>query len=90
MITSEDRGLSKSFDSRKFLEQWKQQKEKEEWLFAVAVVAAGLEHEGNLDDAAQREIALTLNELDISAEELHEYLQKNRSKLHEFLDSRPE
>ncbi len=80
--------MSKAFNSREFLERWRQLKDKEEWLFAVAVVKAGLEREGNLDEEAEREIAAALNEFNIEPEELGEYLKKNRGALLRFLDSR--
>ena len=79
--------MSKTFDSREFLQNWKQRKEKEEWLFAMAVVKAGLEREGNFDHAAEEEISTALKELDISSEELEQYLEKNRDRLLRFLDS---
>jgi hypothetical protein len=78
--------VSKAFNSKEFLERWKQQKEKEEWLFAVAIVKAGLERAGNLDEDAEHEIAAALEELDIGDKELSEYLEKNRRKLLRFLD----
>lgn len=79
--------MSTSFDSKKFVERWKQRKEKEEWLFALAVVKAGLEREGNLDEAAKEEIAAARKAFNISAEELDDYMRKNRKKLLRFLDS---
>ena len=79
--------MSKTFDSRKFLRRWKQRKGKEEWLFAIAVVKTGLEREGNLDAAAEKEIETALRELDISAEVLHDYMEENRAKLLRFLNS---
>lgn len=82
--------MSKIFDSKKFLERWKQQREKEDWLFAVAVVKAGLEREGNLDEKAQKEIADALEEFELEEDKLNEYLKKNRSELLRFLDSGPE
>jgi hypothetical protein len=82
--------LSKIFDSKKFLERWKQQREQEDWLFAVAIVKAGLEREGNLDEEAENEIAAALEEFKIEKDELNEYLKKNRSELLRFLDSEPE
>lgn len=78
------------FDTKKFLDTWKQQKrdrEKEEWLFAAGIVTVGLEQEGNLDETAQREIKEALQEFEISPEELTEYLKKNRLQLLEFLNS---
>ncbi len=80
--------MTKTFDSKEFLQNWKQRKEKEEWLFAIGVVKAGLEREGNLDEAAEKEIALALQELNLSAQELQEYVQQNRRELLRFLDSR--
>ena len=79
--------MTKAFDSKEFLRDWKQRKEKEEWLFAIAIVKAGLEREGNLDEAAEKEIASALQEFDISPQVLQEYLQQNRRKLLRFLDS---
>jgi hypothetical protein len=84
-----DRLLGKTFDSKKFLERWKQRKRKEEWLFALAIVKAGLEREGNLDQKAEQEIEAALRELDISPETLQDYLEKNRANLLRFLDSGP-
>ncbi|UCD57862.1 MAG: hypothetical protein JSV16_01760 [Candidatus Hydrogenedentota bacterium] len=81
--------MTNTFDRKKFLERWKGHKDKEEWLFSIAIVKAGLEREGNLDKEAHKEIAAALDELDISEEELQEYLEKNRSKLLRFLDSYP-
>jgi len=80
--------LTKVFDSKEFLQNWKQRKEKEEWLFAIAIVKAGLERQGNLDEAAEKEIASALQEFNISPEELQEYLQQNHRRLLRFLDSR--
>ncbi len=87
-----DRGcnVSKAFDSRKFLRRWRKRKDREEWLFAIAVVKAGLEREHNLNASAEEEIAAALDELDISVEELHRYLEENRTELLRFLDSNPE
>jgi uncharacterized protein YbcC (UPF0753/DUF2309 family) len=81
--------VTKAFDTREFLEKWKQGREKEEWLFAVAVVKAGLEREGNLDEAAEKEIDAALEEFQISREEFGRYLRKHRKRLLQFLDSRP-
>ncbi len=81
--------MTEAFDSREFLESWKQRKGKEEWLFAVAVVKAGLEREDNLDEDAEEQIATALEEFGISSDELQEYLDKNREKLLQFLDSYP-
>ena len=81
--------MGKTFDSRKFLERWKQRKGKEEWLFAIAIVRAGLEREGNLDEEAEKEIEAALRELDISPKTLQGYLEKNRERLLRFLDSNP-
>ncbi|GAB4347886.1 MAG: hypothetical protein Kow0099_30150 [Candidatus Abyssubacteria bacterium] len=82
--------MARTFDTRKFLEQWKQRREKEEWLFALAVVKAGLEREGNFDEAAEQEIDAALGEFEISREELNKYLRKHRKRLLQFLDSHPE
>lgn len=79
--------MSKAFDSSNFLKQWKRKKEQ---LFALAVVRAGLERQGNLDAAAEQEISAALKEFDISEKEFRKYLQKNRRQLLRFLDSRPE
>jgi hypothetical protein len=76
--------LGESFDTKKFLNEWK---EKGEWLFALGVVAAGLEREGNFDSAADEEISAALDELNISKDELHRYVKRNRRKLLRFLDS---
>ena len=81
--------MRKTFDSRKFVRRWKRGKDKKEWLFALAAVKAGLQREGNLDETAEKEIAHALDELDISAEELRRYLDKNRAEVLRFLDSRP-
>jgi hypothetical protein len=82
--------LAKTFDSKTFIKRWKQRKEEEEWLFALAVVVVGLEREGNLDGAAEEEIAAACSELDIPEDALRDYLEKNRRKLLRFLDSSPE
>jgi hypothetical protein len=79
--------VSKAFDSKEFLARWKGQREKEEWLFAIAVVEAGLEREGNLDEKAEREIAEALREFDITRDELDHYLSGHRDELLRFLDS---
>jgi len=50
----------------------------------------GLEREGNLDDAAEEEIAAACSKLDIPEDALRDYLKKNRRKLLRFLDSSPE
>jgi hypothetical protein len=76
--------LGESFDTKKFLLEWK---EKGEWLFALGVVAAGLEREGNFDAAADEEISAALEELKIPKDELRKYVKKNRRKLLRFLDS---
>lgn len=81
--------MQEKFDTRKFLEGWKARKDKQEWLFAIAVVRAGLEREGHLDEAAEQEIKEALGEFNISAEELEDYLENNRDKLLRFLDSSP-
>lgn len=86
---SEVRAVQQKFDTRKFLERWKERKDKDEWLFAIAVVKAGLEREGHLDATASEEIAQALRQFDISEEELEDYLQNNRDKLLRFLDSSP-
>ncbi len=82
--------MAKTFDSKAFVNLWKQRKEEEEWLFALAVVVAGLEREGNLDRAAEEEIAAACSELNIPEDALRDYLKKNRRKLLRFLDSSPE
>lgn len=81
--------MSEPFDTRQFLDRWKDKKlkDKNEWLFALGVVAAGLEREGNLDAAANEEISAALKELKVSEKELHVYLKENRRKLLRFLDS---
>jgi hypothetical protein len=79
--------LGESFDTKKFLNEWK---EKGEWLFALGVVSAGLEREGNFDAAAAEEISSALRELNISKEELRKYVKRNRRKLLRFLDSSKE
>jgi hypothetical protein len=76
--------LGESFDTKKFLLEWK---EKGEWLFALGVVTAGLEREGNFDTAAAEEISAALEELKMSKDELRAYVKKNRRKLLRFLDS---
>ena len=85
-----DCDLRKAFDSRKFIQRWKRGKDKKEWLFALAIVKAGLQREGNLDETAEKEIARALDELNISAEELRRYLDRNRAEVLRLLDSRPE
>jgi len=79
--------LGESFDTKRFLDTWK---EKGEWLFALGVVTAGLEREGNFNAPANEEISAALRELNISEEELHRYVKKNRRKLLRFLDSSTE
>lgn len=81
--------MSEPFDTRQFLDRWKDKKlkDKNEWLFALGVVAAGLEREGNLDAAANEEISAALKELKVSEKELRGYLKENRRKLLRFLDS---
>lgn len=81
--------MSEPFDTRQFLDRLKNKKlkDKNEWLFALGVVAAGLEREGNLDAAANEEISAALKELKVSEEELHVYLKENRGELLRFLDS---
>lgn len=86
-IDDRDDGLSGALDKSKFLEAWRQRQEKEQWLFAVAVVKAGLEREGNYDSAAREELSAALDEFDISPQELDEYLEENRVKLLQFLSS---
>ena len=81
--------MRKAFDSRKFIQRWKRGKDKKEWLFALAIVKAGLQREGNLDERAEKEIARALDELNISAEELRRYLDGNRAEVLRLLDSRP-
>jgi len=81
--------LSKAFDSKEFLERWKQQREKDEWLFAIAVVKAGLERTGKLDKKAEREITEALQQFDIKQDELDHYLSSHRNELLRFLDSNP-
>ncbi|RJP68064.1 MAG: hypothetical protein C4532_13585 [Candidatus Abyssobacteria bacterium SURF_17] len=81
--------VQEKFDTKKFLERWKGRKDKQEWLFAIAVVKVGLEREGHLDEAAEQEIRQALGEFNISAEELEAYLQNNRDKLLRFLDASP-
>jgi len=76
--------LSESFDTRKFLSQWK---EKKEWLFALGAVTVGLEREGNFDADAEEEIATGLAELGISEKEFRDYVEENRGELLRFLDS---
>lgn len=76
--------MGESFDTKKFLNEWR---EKGEWLFALGVVTAGLEREGNFDAAAEEEISAALDELKISKDELHRYVKRNRRKLLRFLDS---
>lgn len=81
--------MSEPFDTRQFLDRLKNKKlkDKNEWLFALGVVAAGLEREGNLDAAANEEISAALKELKVSEKELRGYLKENRRKLLRFLDS---
>ena len=81
--------MSEPFDSRRFLDRLKDRKlkDKKEWLFALGVVAAGLEREGYLDAAANEEIFAALKELNIPEKELRGYLKKNRMELLRFLDS---
>ena len=81
--------MGKGFDSKEFLERWKQQREKDEWLFAVAVVKAGLERTGNFDKKAEREIAEALQQFDLKRDELDDYLEIHRSELLRLLDSNP-
>jgi len=79
--------LGESFDTRQFLRDWK---DKGEWLFALGVVAAGLERGGNFDAAADKEISEALKELNIPKEELLRYVRNNRRELLRFLDSSKE
>ena len=79
--------MGKAFDSKEFLERRKQQKDKDEWLFAIAVVKAGLERTGNLDKKAEHEIAEALQQFDIKPDELDDYLTRHRNELLRFLDS---
>ena len=81
--------MSEPFDTRQFLDRLKNKKlkDKNEWLFALGVVAAGLEREGNLDSAANEEISAALKELKVSEKELRGYLKENRGELLRFLDS---
>lgn len=79
--------MGESFDTKKFLDAWK---EKGEWLFALGVVTAGLERKGNFDSAAAKEVSAALKELNISHEELRRYVKRNRRKLLRFLDSSKE
>ena len=81
--------MRKAFNSRKFIQRWKRGKDKKAWLFALAIVKAGLQREGNLDERAEKEIARALDELNISAEELRRYLDRNRTEVLRLLDSRP-
>ena len=76
--------MGESFDTKRFLDTWK---EKGEWLFALGAVTAGLEREGNYDTAAAEEISAALRELNLSKEELQRYVKRNRRKLLRFLDS---
>ena len=76
--------MSDAFDSREFIRQWK---DKEEWLFALAVAATGLERENNLDAAAEGEISEALKEFNISEKDLRGYMKKNRREILRFLDS---
>lgn len=78
--------MTKAHRGRQLLEELKCRKNKEEWLFAIAIVKAGLEQEGNLDASAEHELAEALVECDISPDELERYLEKNRSKLLQFLN----
>jgi hypothetical protein len=79
--------MARLYDGRRLLRELRQKKEKEEWLFSIAVVKAGLEREGNLDAAAERELADALARFDLTPDELEDYLEKNRGKLLQFLDS---
>ncbi|MBI5116275.1 hypothetical protein HZA56_07345 [Candidatus Poribacteria bacterium] len=85
--------MRKIFDTKKFVRKWTERKEnevREEWLFVLAVVKAGLEHEGNYDLAAQKEIESALKHFRLSEGELQRYLEKNRDVLMRFLDSSPQ
>jgi hypothetical protein len=79
--------MAKLYDGKRLLRELRKKKEKEEWLFSIAVIKAGLEREGNLDAAAERELADALSQFDLTADELEDYLKKNRRKLLRFLDS---
>lgn len=81
--------MARSYDGKRLLEELKRWREKEEWLFALAAVKAGLEREGNLDEEADEELAAALAECGITFEELDGYVKKNRRKLLRFLDSSP-
>ncbi len=78
--------MSEPFDTRQFLDRLKNKKlkDKNEWLFALGVVAAGLEREGNVDAAANEEVSTALKELKVSAGELHVSLKENRRALRRF------
>jgi hypothetical protein len=85
--------LKRTFDTKNFLRKWierKENKEKEEWLFAIAIVKAGLEREGNFDLAAQEEIASALRRFRIASDEFEEYLEENRYILLRLLESHPQ
>jgi hypothetical protein len=81
--------VARIYSGKQLLQELRQRKEKEEWLFAIAVVKAGLEREGNWDTSAEKEIAEALAECRITPEEFDEYLKKNRTKLLRFLDRFP-
>ena len=82
--------MARVFDGKRLLEELRQRKEKEELLFTLGVVRAGLEQEGNLDEAAEKELAEAAAGHGISLGDLQDYLKKNRRKLLRFLNpSRP-
>ncbi len=76
--------MSETFDSQEFVRQWK---DKEEWLFALAVVMTGLDRENNLDAGAEKEISEALEEFNLSEKDLRMYMKKNRREILRFLDS---
>ncbi len=81
--------MKKPYDGKRLLEELKLHKDKQEWLFALGVVKAGLEREGNLDAAAEQELSDALVACGLTQKELRDYLKKNRRKLLDFLDSEP-
>jgi len=81
--------LAKIYSGKQLLEELRKRKEKEEWLFAIAVARAGLEREGHWNISAEKEIAKALTEFQIAPEELEEYLKKNRRRILRFLDRSP-
>ena len=76
--------MSETFDSQEFIRRCK---DKEERLFALAVVVTGLERENNLDAAAEKEISEALKEFNVSEKDLRMYMKKNRGEILRFLDS---